>query len=135
MFLKNRTFTFMTFFVKMFAKMFFLFKVRGAGAGFENYCWSRSHIFSDRLRFPAIMNNEHLPRPLSRKGASLKICSDAIITSGLTVRLMPLEQRLQLNVRPNFKTHADIFHYTVRAESGQLTATSSEEIMTCVTVP
>ena len=44
----------------MAAKMFFLFKVRGAGAGaraaFEIYCWSRSRsrsrIISGRLQFP-----------------------------------------------------------------------------------
>ena len=49
-FLKN--ITFYIFLVKMADKMFFLFKVRGAGVTFEIYCWSRSRIISGRLRFP-----------------------------------------------------------------------------------
>ena len=52
MFLKNRTF-----FVKMAVKMFSLFKVKGARAAFEIYCWSRSRIISGRLRFPGIYNS------------------------------------------------------------------------------
>ena len=92
MFLKN--ILFLNNFVKISAKKFFLFKVRGAGA--EIYCWSRSHIISGRLWFPdynvsIFQGSRKCPALLPHKtiGLNLTVKEAVFLTSETSALLKP----------------------------------------------